>query len=61
MVYVTYNTDKLFLSMEACVDLGIIPNTFPAMNDTKGTNRANAISTTDTSLPQQECRCPKNG
>ena len=29
MVYVTDNTDKLFLSREACVDLGIIPNTFP--------------------------------
>ena len=29
MVYITDNTDKLFLSREACVDLGIIPNTFP--------------------------------
>ena len=59
MVYVTDNIDKLFLSREACVDLGIIPNTFPAMNEAEGTNPANAINTTDTPLPQQECRCPK--
>ena len=59
MVYVTDNTDKLFLSREACVDLGIVPNTFPAMNEAQGTNPANAVSTTDTPLPQQECRCPK--
>ena len=28
IVYVTDSIDKLFLSWEACVDLGIIPNTF---------------------------------
>ena len=29
IVYITYSTDKLFLSREACVDLGIIPVQFP--------------------------------
>ena len=59
MVYVTNNTDKLFLSREACIDLGIIPNTFPTMDEAEGTNPANSIRTTDTSPPQQECQCPK--
>ena len=55
MVYVTDNTDKLFLSREACIDLGIIPKTFPTMDETKGTNAANSIGAS----PQQECQCPK--
>ena len=59
MVYVTNNTDKLCLSREACIDLGIIPNTFPTMDEAEGTNPANSIRTTDTSPPQQECQCPK--
>ncbi len=29
MVYVTHNVSKLFLSQEACTDLGIITPTFP--------------------------------
>ena len=56
MVYVTDNTDKLFLSREACVDLGIIPNTFPTIGETESVN---PIGTTDTSLSQQECQYPK--
>ena len=59
MIYVTNNTDKLFLSREACIDLGIIPNTFPTMDKAEGTNPANTIGATDTSSPQQECQCPK--
>ena len=59
MVYITDNTDKLFLSREACVDLGIIPNTFPTIGEAEETESANSIGTTDASLPQQECQCPK--
>ena len=59
MVYVTDNTDKLFLSREACVDIGIIPNTFPTIGEAEETESANSIGTTDASLPQQECQCPK--
>ena len=54
-----YNTDKLFLSREACIDVGIIPNTFPTMDQAEGTLPANSIGATDTSQPQQECQCPK--
>ena len=56
MVYVTDKSDKLFLSREACIDLGIIPNKFPTMDEAEGTN---SISATATSPPQQECQCPK--
>ena len=34
IVYISNATDKIFLSMEACRDLGIIPPTFPAMEIT---------------------------
>ena len=59
MVYVTDNTDKLFLSREACIDLGIIPKTFPTIGEAEEAEFANFISTTDASLSQQECQCPK--
>ena len=50
MIYVTNDTDKLFLSREACIDdQGIIPNTFPTMDEAEGTNPTNAIGATDTS------------
>ena len=58
MVYITDNTDKLFLSRKACVDLGIIPNTFPTIGEAEETESANSIGTTDVSLLQQECQCP---
>ena len=51
----TNNADKLFLSREACVDLGIIPNTFPTIGEAEETESANFIDNTDTSMPQQEC------
>ena len=59
MVYVTDKTDKLFLSREACIDLGIIPNKFPTMDEAEGTYSVNSIGVTSTSPPQQECQCPK--
>ena len=33
IAYITYSTDKLFLSREACVDLGIIPAQFPIVGE----------------------------
>ena len=44
MVYVTDKTDKLFLSREACVDLGIIPNTFPTIGGAEEAMSANPIN-----------------
>ena len=55
MVYMTDNTDKLFLSREACVDLGIIPNTFPTIGEAEETESGNHKC-----LPaQHQCQCPK--
>ena len=59
MVYVTDKTNKLFLSREACTDLGIIPHRFPTMDETEVTNPDNSISATTTCPPQRECQCPK--
>ena len=59
MVYVTNHTDKLFLSREACTDLGIISQKFPIVNETEETNPHNSISSAAAPTPQQECHCPK--
>ena len=59
MVYVTNKTDKLFLSREACIDLGIIPCRFPMKDEAEGTNPNSSVSAIATPPPQQECQCPK--
>ena len=69
MVYVSISTNNLFLSREACVDLGIIPQEFPTMDNTNQTSSSNSIAATtgpdspidDTTapLPQQDCHCPR--
>ena len=33
IAYITYSTDKLFLSREACMDLGIVPGQFPVVGE----------------------------
>ena len=58
IVYVTDKTDKLFLSKEACVDLGVISPNFPTLDDAGDTNGVNATATSS-HPPPQECRCPK--
>lgn len=60
MVYVTSNVSKMFLSQEACADLGIIEPTFP---DTLPDTRNALISDSDTTEadnhpPTQPCHCP---
>ena len=55
MVYVTSNTDKLFLSREACTDLGIISNKFPAIDSVE---EDTPMCATITPQPQ-DCQCPK--
>ena len=56
MVYVTDNTDRLFLSREACVDLRIIPGTFPTMGEAQETKPTGSINVINT---PQECHCPR--
>lgn len=50
ITYVTDNSDKLFLSREACISLGIITETFPTIGEFIISNPVQAV--TDT-LPDQ--------
>ena len=59
IVYVTDNTDKLFLSREACVDLGLITGTFPTIGETEATQFANSVNAVDTPQSPPVCQCPK--
>ena len=59
IVYVTNSTDKLFLSREACLDLGIISDKFPTVGEVEATNPGNSVSAVATPTTQQECQCPK--
>ena len=52
MVYVIDSTNKLFLSGEACVDLGIVPSILPTMGEARENKSANSIGTTDAPHPQ---------
>lgn len=53
MTYVTDNSNKLFLSREACVALGIIPDSFPSV----GTCSENMIAA-DSLKETQNCQYP---
>ena len=55
IVYITDSTDKLFLSMEACKDLGLIPDSFPSATPVMTESSA---SCTTTCLEEERCSCP---
>ena len=70
VVYVTNGTDKLFLSREACMDLGIISHQFPlvgeaSMGEAKGCQPsppqpiAAAATEAPNDHPARECNCPR--
>ena len=64
IVYITPDSDKLFLSREACSSLGIIPSTFPTIGEANLTPSTISAATTekttpDTTAHQQTCNCPK--
>ena len=50
IVYVSDSTDKFFLSREACVELGIVSSSFPAIGDTveRGREMNSSLSSTAT-------------
>ena len=61
MTYVTDSSDKLFISREACIALGIIPETFPTVGAYHMSQCASVspnIADADTS---HTCTCPKCG
>ena len=59
LTYVTDSTDKLFLSKEACIDLGFISDKFP----TTGNDSCNATRQTNDETKQRsldnDCKCPR--
>ena len=58
VTYVTDNSDKLFLSKGACIDLGIISEHFPTIGEAAADQiEATYIDTTPPSI--KECNCPK--
>ena len=59
MVYVTDSTNKLFISREACVDQGIILDTFPTMGGATENKSINSVGATDNPKSQWECQYPR--
>ena len=59
IVYITNSTDRLFLSREACVDLGIVAPHFPTIEESNETESVgDPMNAAVTTSPQQECHCP---
>ncbi|GFO16878.1 hypothetical protein PoB_004338300 [Plakobranchus ocellatus] len=56
IVYFSHSTDKFFLSMEACRDLGIIFNTFPSIESVMTDSSAMHNDTDDPN--EDRCHCP---
>lgn len=64
IVYITYSTDKLFLSREACVDLGIIPVQFPVVGIVPvqtdyPTPPSNGCASSSQDAALLHCNCPR--
>ena len=64
MVYVTHDTDKLFLSREACQRLGMIPSSFPTIGDVNSSEKnpvdlSNSITSRSESAITKPCCCPR--
>ena len=57
MIYFTSSTDRMFLSKQTCIALGIIPPSFPTIGgtDTSNTTKDAVPSTSQT----QNCECPR--
>ena len=53
ITYITDNSDKIFLSKEACISLGMIPKSFPRIGEVQHTS----ASSNEISSPV--CNCPK--
>ena len=56
ITYVTDNSDKLFVSKEACISLGIIPENFPALGSTDISCPVTTASLQDDNHTRLSCR-----
>ena len=65
ITYVTNNSDKLYISREACVCLQMITDTFPTIGDTNGNqtihtlNDGPPVNDSNDSGLATECNCPR--
>ena len=59
IVYITHSTDKLFLSREACVDLGIIPAQFPIVGGMPAQANHPRMPEANCVNSSPLCSCPK--
>ena len=65
LTYVTDNSDKFFISREACADLGVVSNTFPIVGETTDITANQNIENDDACMQSSEsgltapCSCPK--
>jgi len=60
IVYISPNTRNVYLSREACVDLGLITDEFPVIGATHiGKNDVAAGTTIDSRQSSDTCDCPK--
>ena len=62
ITYITDNSDKLFLSREACIDLGIITTSFPTVGEAMSPScpqMSCAGSTDETDIDVHRCDCPR--
>jgi len=65
LTYVTDNSDKFFISREACADLGVVSNTFPIVGEATATTVNQNIEDNDISNLSSEsgltapCSCPR--
>ena len=58
MTYVTGGFDKIFLSKEACIDLGLISDSFPTIGATQESHNLDTTAALQEE-PTTTCRCPR--
>ncbi len=59
MTYVTNNSDKVFLSREACINLGLITEAFPMVGEFANTSEVHDTPCISTSIEVALCGCPR--
>ena len=57
MIYITDAVNKLFLSLEACVDIGLVPSDFPHHTECHALPDTTTPRVTRINLPDRTCDC----
>ncbi len=59
MTYVTNNSDKVFLSYKACINLGLITEAFPMVGEFANTSEVHDTPCISTAIEVALCGCPR--